>query len=628
MSFSIPEAENFPADNFPAENFQADTSSVDTIGHDPSQPDGATPTPALNPSNKVGNKPQAPSTEYLNLRKGWYQFVRRYPADLIDAGIFKKLFYRRSLRTKVKKEAQIQARRLAVRFDETMAKLRQRLLARNPAAFGAAPSADSRTVKPCDIPHLASRFEALLLHTDDLDRKDKMSRDELQTYREEIDAERRDLVADSVCSDFDAYQEVVAGFVGAEQLQMPSDEELASQLARALMQAHLKALSAVSKRLQGEIVVTPQNVVPVRSEHDLDDMWRAFDYWVSKSKPGAKTAGEVRPVWQRLQDFSGKTRLSTLTREDLVGFQASELSRQTNRKQAVRPQTVNKHFGLMAAIATLAYDDVLKPRGHQNPFEHFRKAKVRASDRVDKLDLSQEELVTLFSGPVHTQGYRPAGGAGEASYWLPILGHATGARMSELAQLRTTEVLVRDGVVVLWLTTSQDDKSAEEVPAEKKEQALANSVKTGQSRRLVPVHPDVLALGFMDYVQSVRSQGHGRLFPYVRPDCHGVYGGNFSKFYNRYLARVGIKRPGLDWISFRHTFKSAGRAVGMPSDMLDYIQGHASERVSQDYGRFPPKAVLENMSRMELPALKCVTPWKDRNKVATKAQSKAQEGGR
>jgi hypothetical protein len=43
----------------------------------------------------------------------------------------------------------------------------------------------------------------------------------------------------------------------------------------------------------------------------------------------------------------------------------------------VRPQTVNKHFSLMAAVFKLAHDDLLRSRGIDNPFASLRKAAVQ-----------------------------------------------------------------------------------------------------------------------------------------------------------------------------------------------------------------------------------------------------------
>jgi integrase len=261
----------------------------------------------------------------------------------------------------------------------------------------------------------------------------------------------------------------------------------------------------------------------------------------------------------------------------------------------------------------LACDDLLAARGVANPLANLRKQKVRSSDVIEKQDLSDEELRKLFQGPVHVGRARPAGGAGEAAFWLPILGFTTGARMRELAQLSVHEVVLRDGVTCLWLTNREDDEqNIEHLTEDERERLFKKSLKTGDSRRIVPVHSTVLALGFMDYVQTLREARSPALFPDLRVDCHGNVAGNFSKWFNLYLNRVGIKIRGLDWISFRHTLKTAMREAHIPQDVADYLTGHSAGRVAQSYGRFPPKTMREHIEKLTFPALLEIPQWVSR----------------
>ena len=43
-----------------------------------------------------------------------------------------------------------------------------------------------------------------------------------------------------------------------------------------------------------------------------------------------------------------------------------------------------------------------------------------------------EELSVLFGSPIYLLGERPAGGKGEAAYWLPLLALFSGARLNEV----------------------------------------------------------------------------------------------------------------------------------------------------------------------------------------------------
>lgn len=553
------------------------------------------------------------STPHLAIRKGRFFFQRRYPKSFLDAGLFKSPFYRFNLATSDLLEAQLKVTQVKARFDQVMNKLTVRARKRNPN-FGVATSAVPLAceVMVCDIEHLASRFQALVLYNDEIDRGEELSDKEFDEYLDEVETERKQLRHANARGNYESHADVIDGFLEAEGLQRPENPINYKSLCRAILMSHLGALTRILERIDGVVVPSPDAPPPVRSDEDYDDLTVAHDYWKRKAEPELKTLLELKPVWRRLQEVTGKTRVSLITRADIVRFQLQEadrINKSTGRRN--KPQSVNKKLALVAAVLARVHTDFLKPRGIANPMERLTKLKVHASDVIDKQDLSVEQLLALFSGPVHRRNFRPVGGAGEAAFWMPILGYSLGFRMAELAQLSVNEVLLRDGVWCIWVTTSVVDgePTTDEMTSSERELQLVNSLKTAQSRRIVPIHPEVLRLGFIEFVQWTRMQGSTQLFRDIRADSKGSMSGNFSAWYLRYLETVKIKRPGVDWVSFRHTFKTACRGIKMPQDLADYLEGHAADRDSQEYGRFMPKTLLDLISVVELPGLKGVPVW-------------------
>lgn len=478
-------------------------------------------------------------------------------------------------------EAERIARRMAVVFDDLLERIEARLLSGATVAPTAAPPGTSRcSERDAWAPHL----EALLPYA--------------SAFRTQLQAlQTVDVLEPALGQECQLTLRQPAAHPVASTIEEPSPGALPATLpaSQALPPCLTPRADKPSK--------------PVSAEQDLDVLARAYAHWLVKASPGLKTQLEIRPVWQRLQSTTGKRRISELTREDVLAFQASELQRRRGTAQ-VRPQTVNKHFALMAAVFKLAHDDLLRSRGIDNPFASLRKAAVRGTDLIDKQDLTSEELARLFGGEVHQRGHRPKGGGQEAAFWMPVLGYATGARMGELAQLLLAEVLPRDNVWCLWLTSREaEDDASQTLSTADREKQVERSLKTGHSRRVVPVHPAVLGLGFIDYVQWLRAQNAVRLFPAIKPDSKNNIAGNFSKWFNGYLARVGIKRRGLDWVSFRHGFKTACRTVRMDSDVQDYLEGHQAHRASQGYGRFTTAALLDAVTSVQLLALAAVPRW-------------------
>ncbi|KAG9589712.1 hypothetical protein KCV01_g12138, partial [Aureobasidium melanogenum] len=110
--------------------------------------------------------------------------------------------------------------------------------------------------------------------------------------------------------------------------------------------------------------------------------------------------------------------------------------------------------------------------------------------------------------------------------WGAILGLYTGARVGEIAQLFLRDFVVLDGVPCVKICADSDGQS----------------IKTGEGgERLVPLHPDLIALGIMDRVDRLRAEGYERFFPHMRIDSAAGKGNSISKGFNYYLGTIGVK---------------------------------------------------------------------------------------
>ena len=100
----------------------------------------------------------------------------------------------------------------------------------------------------------------------------------------------------------------------------------------------------------------------------------------------------------------------------------------------VSATTVNKQLGPVQAVALWARD-----KGGMVPddvpwADPFSRMRFRVEEPTRE-SFTPDELKAVFGGSVFTEGARPAGGKGEAAFWLPLLALFTGARRSELAGL-------------------------------------------------------------------------------------------------------------------------------------------------------------------------------------------------
>jgi integrase len=107
-------------------------------------------------------------------------------------------------------------------------------------------------------------------------------------------------------------------------------------------------------------------------------------------------------------------------------------------------------------------------------------------------------------------------------------------------------------------------------------------LKTKGSARTIPVHPELVRLGFLTFVEAARKGGN-QLFPPVSP-AKPAGAKAWTKWFGRYLDGLGVKdgRKGLH--SLRHNFKDALRAGGVPEDLSDALTGHSVGTVGRGYG--------------------------------------------
>ncbi len=266
--------------------------------------------------------------------------------------------------------------------------------------------------------------------------------------------------------------------------------------------------------------------------------------------------------------------------QPLTGRHARRSGRETtqdgSRVQQPDRHGINKQLGALSAVLEWAAQN-----GHFDSLPNWSNPTVgvKPQDRKRKerrLSYDISDLNLIFGFPVFASGERPLGGGGEAAKWLPLLALFSGARLEELGQLRTTDVGREGEISFIDINTHDDGKR----------------VKNCHSRRKVPIHPQLVALGFLDYVEERRLQDDSRLFPELRPDDHGQVTGNWSRWWGRYARRNGLTDVRKVFHSFRHTFKSACREAALGKEIHDAITGHSSGDVGDAYGEGYPVSVL------------------------------------
>lgn len=119
------------------------------------------------------------------------------------------------------------------------------------------------------------------------------------------------------------------------------------------------------------------------------------------------------------------------------------------------------------------------------------------------------------------------------------------------------------------------------------DESAGRTVKNLASVRKVPIHSQLIELGFVDFALSMKNTQQQQLFPslFETKIIKGKCTHNYSKWFGRYLDSIGIMEKEKTFHSFRHTFKRTLRNACVDKSLIDALQGHTEGDISSLYGR-------------------------------------------
>jgi integrase len=336
-------------------------------------------------------------------------------------------------------------------------------------------------------------------------------------------------------------------WLGAHGLDLPQDEGEQRRALYAWAQATAKALAGRKQRDRGEVFDTPPepvmpesiaaseaaNFSPADKPAHLLTLRDVLHLWSSKSKrPTPKTIDTAERIVAQFEEVLGNPPLAKLTRQHGLKFRDWLLA------QGQSPRTAFDRLGYVRRLIRFEMQE--QQRITVNPWDSIKIEGSRERVTVRK-PIKGDKLAALFGAPLF-QAYelpqvRTAGR--DAAYWIPILGAYTGARVTELAQLLTTDIR-QEGA--LWCISIMDEQAWQ-------------SVKNTSSKRVIPMHPELVRLGLPEYAASLRQAGHERLFPMAPVSDLNNAGGPFATWFSKLKARHGWG-PENTFHSFRHTIET------------------------------------------------------------------------
>ena len=287
-------------------------------------------------------------------------------------------------------------------------------------------------------------------------------------------------------------------------------------------------------------------IIPITSRCYLRDV---YERWVHSQTRSHDSIIACKRSLALYEEFTLNPYIKDLTRDQGDGFRSwlQHPDRKTASKTA-RDRLIWVQSLLNYATVELE----LLPR---NPWQGIN---LKYSTTEKRRPWTEDELRILFSSEVFTKDkpLKDWRAGSEAAYWLPILGLYTGARISELTQLRACDIKSESDISYIEITND----------------GVNQKLKTAASNRKIPVHSLLIKLGFMEYVKRIQLANHDSLWPKL-PMRTNKAGGYFSNWFGEYRGKIGLGGY-PDFHCFRHSVRTKLLEADVKEQLIDMIVGH------------------------------------------------------
>lgn len=379
-------------------------------------------------------------------------------------------------------------------------------------------------------------------------------------------------------------------------LQIEKGSEDYQRLTLAMLKANVRAFEAIQARNSGQIIDTPKPPdnpsFAGGSESKSDELLlsKAFERWKDKHQGPQKTKDDWGAQVARFISLHSDLRIDKITKAHVRDFRDTMLKyparplpadRKLSVTEVVKryggsnvkklgPKTVNENAlaALKAILGHCMKDGFIE----HNPAEGIRADEPRVTEK-SRVPLTDSDIQLVLSFPIFSNNERPKGGGGEAAIWLPYIAMYSGARLEEIARLAKEDIGEEKGIKYFNI---RDD------------------VKNQSSYRKTPIHSQLIALGFLKFIKTIKS---GQLFPELQ-EYRGKYSHAWSKWWGRYRRSHGLDDTRKVFHSFRHTVKRKLRNAEVEKTLRDAIMGHEAEDEAERYG------VDEEGTNVEITVLK------------------------
>jgi integrase len=569
------------------------------------------------------------------LRNGVYQFKKRIPQHLREHPIFAgKEFYQRSLGTADRSVAIRKMSAMLTEFEQLCARAERKAASVN----GVIRTAPRRASEITDdlLAYLARQHRDLIVRDDAATRRmagregpDSLTADYLDFRDQFLNSDVTTRYEAIKRRDISVVRPSAVAALTREGVENAEHHPRMLELCDLLIEAELDAAAAIKIQIErGELEPEPV-IEKLRRAPKLHPQKGGTSLETVKGKYFAvATCSEDwrKKVERAVQSFTasqGELSVERINRKHVTDWvqemlQAPAYATQKGDKADRRVSPTTVRDGSLAAFKRLLTHAVDCALIDANPASNVRVPSGRISGKRRR-PFEIGELEALFRLPVFTGCAGPERINSDGShllddhrYWAPLIALYTGARASEIAQIRINHIGIESDVRFVRIAIDANDDES--------------SLKTAAAFRKVPIHDKLIELGFWEYVERRKRAGGERLFAKWERATNGRYSDSRSQrnFNEKLCTLIRSHDPKPTFHSFRHNVKSALAAASVTPQLQNFLIGHEQAGQDKNYVHEPPLDRLNAaMQALDYPGLDLSHLLPDQRKARARARVKA-----
>jgi len=252
------------------------------------------------------------------------------------------------------------------------------------------------------------------------------------------------------------------------------------------------------------------------------------------------------------------------------------LVKEKNLKKITLKTALEKITNVMAFLDyTVDMERLDKNRLKSSPSLPSRKEKEKINDieEENRTPFTLIELNNLFKSSWYSKNLQANLKKGQDKIYIPLIALMGGMRLTEIAQLYVNDIKEENGIFYFRVNKLNPNQK----------------LKNTSAKRNVPIHPKLIELGFLKYVDQLKKDGIERIFYQLGENQRG-YGTPFGKkfsnksFKSEWLNMQELKANNETKVfhNFRHNFITKVKQTSKPH-RVDALVGHKLQNYKYEH---------------------------------------------